>query len=47
MIYNGKSAILVNTKTDKILALFDLSGIKQVMQKHVGNSYWYKYKLND
>lgn len=47
MIYNGKSAILVNTKTDKILALFDLSGIKQVMQKHVGSSYWYKYKLND
>ena len=47
MIYNGKSAILVNTKTDKILALFDLSGIKQIMQKHVGNSYWYKYKLND
>ena len=47
MIYNGKSAILVNTKTDKILALFDLSGIKQVMQKHVGKSYWYKYKLND
>lgn len=47
MIYNGKSAILVNTKTDKILALFDLSGIKQIMQKHVGKSYWYKYKLND
>lgn len=47
MIYNGKSAILVNTKTDKILALFDLSGIKQIMEKHVGNSYWYKYKLND
>ena len=47
MIYNGKSAILVNTKTDKILASFDLSGIKQIMEKHVGKSYWYKYKLND
>ncbi len=47
MIYNGKSAILVNTKTGETLATFDLKGIKQIMQKHVGNSYWYKYKLND
>ncbi|TXJ46575.1 hypothetical protein EPJ70_00050 [Brachyspira aalborgi] len=47
MLYNGKFAILVNTKTDKILASFDLSGIKQIMEKHVGKSYWYKYKLND
>ena len=47
MLYNGKSAILINKKTGETLATFDLSGIKQVMQKHVGNSYWYKYKLND
>ena len=47
MLYNGKSAVLINRKKDEILATFDLSGIKQVMKKHVGSSYWYKYKLND
>ena len=46
MLYNGKSAVLINTDTDETLAKFDLSGIKQIMQKHVGSSYWYKYKLN-
>ena len=47
MLYNGKSAVLKNRYTDEIMAKFDLRGIKQIMQKHVGNSYWYKYKLND
>ena len=47
MLYNGKSAVLKNRYTDETLAKFDLKGIKQVMQKHVGSSYWYKYKLND
>ena len=45
MLYNGKSAKLM--KNFKPIATFDLKGIKQVMQKHVGKSYWYKYKLND
>lgn len=45
MLYDGKSAKLM--KNFKPIATFDLKGIKQVMQKHVGNSYWYKYKLND
>lgn len=45
MLYNGKSATLkIN---GEVYDTFDLRGIKQVMQKHVGNSYWYKYKLND
>ena len=47
MLYNGKSAVLKNRYTDETLAKFDLKGIKQVMQKHVGKSYWYEYKLND
>ena len=47
MLYNGKSAVLKNRYTDEIMAKFDLRGIKQVMEKHVGSSYWYKYKLND
>ena len=47
MLYNGKSAVLKNIYTDETLAKFDLKGIKKVMQKHVGKSYWYKYKLND
>ena len=47
MLYNGKSAILKNIYTDETLAKFELKGIKKVMQKHVGKSYWYKYKLND
>ena len=47
MIYNGKFAMLINTKKDEILATFDLRGIKQIMEKHVGSSYWYKYELND
>lgn len=47
MLYNGKSAVLKNIYTDETLAKFDLKGIKKVMQKHVGSSYWYKYKLND
>ena len=47
MLYNGKTAVLKNRYTDETLAKFDLKGIKQVMQKHVGKSYWYKYKLND
>lgn len=45
MLYNGKSAKLM--KNFKPIAKFDLKGIKQVMQKHVGSSYWYEYKLND
>lgn len=45
MLYNGKSATLkIN---GEVYDTFDLRGIKQVMQKHVGKSYWYKYKLND
>lgn len=47
MLYNGKSAVLKYKYSDEILAKFDLRGIKQIMQKHVGNSYWYEYKLND
>lgn len=47
MLYDGKSAVLKNRYTDEILSTFDLKGIKQIMQKHVGSSYWYKYKLND
>lgn len=47
MLYNGKSAVLKNRYTDEIMAKFDLRGIKQIMEKHVGSSYWYKYKLND
>lgn len=47
MLYNGKSAVLKYKYSDEILAKFDLRGIKQVMQKHVGSSYWYEYKLND
>ena len=46
-LFNGKSAVLKNTDTDEILATFDLSGIKKIMKKHVGSSYWYKHKLND
>lgn len=45
MLYNGKSAKLM--KDFETIATFDLRGIKQIMQKHVGSSYWYKYKLND
>ena len=45
IIYNGKSAKLM--KNFKPIATFDLKGIKQIMQKHVGSSYWYKYELND
>ena len=44
-LFNGKSAVLKNTDTDEILATFDLRGIKRIMKKHVGSSYWYKYKL--
>ena len=47
MLYNGKSAVLKYKYSDEILAKFDLRGIKQIMEKHVGSSYWYKYKLND
>ena len=47
MLYNGKSAVLINTDTDETLANFDLRGIKQIMQKHVGSSYWYRRKLNE
>ena len=45
MLYNGKSAKLM--KNFKPIATFDLSGIKQVMKKHVGSSYWYRRKLNE
>lgn len=45
MLYNGKSAKLM--KDFETIATFDLRGIKEIMQKHVGSSYWYKYKLND
>ena len=47
MLYNGKSAVLKYKYSDEILAKFDLRGIKQIMEKHVGSSYWYKYKLNE
>ena len=47
MLYNGKSAVLKNRYTDEALANFDLTGIKQIMEKHVGSSYWYRRKLNE
>ena len=47
MLYNGKSAVLKYKYSDEILAKFDLRGIKQIMEKHVGSSYWYRRKLND
>ena len=47
MLYKGQSAILYNNDTDEVLASFDLKGLQKVMKKHVGSSYWYKYKLND
>ena len=47
ILYNGKSAVLKNRYTDEIMAKFDLRGIKEIMQKHVGSSYWYRRKLND
>ena len=47
ILYNGKTAVLINRKKDEILATFDLSGIKEIMEKYVGSSYWYKYELND
>ena len=45
MLYNGKSAKLM--KNFKPISTFDLRGIKQIMQKHVGSSYWYRRKLNE
>ena len=47
ILYNGKFAMLIDRKKGEILATFDLRGIKEIMEKHVGSSYWYKYKLND
>lgn len=46
MLYNGKSAKLYNNDTDELLASFDLNGIKQIIQKNVGSSYWYRRILN-
>lgn len=46
MLHKGQSAKLYNNNTDELLATFDLKGIKQIMQKNIGYSYWYRTKLN-
>lgn len=31
----------------KLLATFDLEGLKEIIEQKLGNSDWYKHKLND
>ena len=47
ILVSAQSVDLYNNDTDEILATFDLEGLKEIIEKKLGNSYWYKYKLND
>mgnify|MGYP004605410105 CR=1 FL=1 len=47
LLVSAQSVELYNNDTEEILATFDTKGLKEILQKRLGNSYWYKYKLND
>ena len=47
LLISAQSVELYNKNTDKTLAKFDIRGLKEIIEKKLGNSYWYKYELND
>ncbi|WP_432633289.1 hypothetical protein [Brachyspira sp.] len=47
LLVSSQSVVLYNKNTAEILATFNLKGLKQILKKKIGNSYWYKYELND
>ena len=47
LLVSNQTATLYNKNTNEILANFNLKGLKQILKKKIGNSYWYKYELND
>lgn len=46
ILVSAQSVELYNNDTDKTLAFFDFKGLKQIIEKKLGNTYWYKYELN-
>ena len=47
LLLSSQNVELYDNDTDKILSTFNTKGLKEILEKKVGNSYWYKYKLND
>ena len=47
MLISAEMLELHNNDTGKLLATFDLEGLKEIIEQKLGNSDWYKHKLND
>ena len=47
MLISAEMLELYNNDTGKLLATFDLEGLKEIIEQKLGNSDWYKHKLND
>lgn len=47
MLVSAQVVMLYNDSKGELLAFFDLEGLKEILDKKLGNSDWYKYKLND
>ena len=47
LLVSAQSVELYNNDTSKTLATFDTKGLKEIIEKKLGNSYWYKYELNN
>ncbi|WP_432633231.1 hypothetical protein [Brachyspira sp.] len=47
LLVSAQSVELYNNDTRETLATFDTQGLKQILQKRLGNSDWYKYKINE
>lgn len=47
LLLSSQYVELFSNDAGKRLAAFDTKGLKQILEKKLGDSYWYKYKLND
>lgn len=47
LLLSSQYVELFSNDAGKRLATFDTKGLKQILEKKLGDSYWYKYKLND
>lgn len=47
MLISARAVGLLNNKTEELLAFFDLEGLKEIIEQKLGNSDWYKNKINE
>ena len=47
MLLSAQAVMLFNDDTEEVLTSFISLGLKEIIEKKLGNSYWYKYKINE